>query len=586
MVVPVSDPAHRGTAKVLASAAQHPLPESRSTSHARQLSPLQLVVRYWETVRWLRPEQLYIRLWRRVHRPNIPATAPPLRRGLSGHWVSPARRRASVTASHCFCYLNELGDLRVDGWDNPRRDKLWRYNQHYFDDLNAAAAFERTEWHRALLTDWLAHNYPAQGTGWEPYPTSLRIVNWIKWALSGSSLDPPLVESLATQTRWLSRRLEWHLRGNHLFANAKALIFAGLWFDGREAHAWLNEGFSVLERETEEQILPDGGQFELSPMYHALALEDLLDLVNICTAYDRALTQTQKLLRDRWISLIPVMSRWLDALSHPDGEIAFFNDAAMGIAPPRVELRRYSNRLGVGEPSALEPVEWLSHTGYARLSVPDALVVADMARVGPDYLPGHAHADTLSFELSVFGQRLLVNSGASVYGKGPERQRQRSTSAHNTVVIADRSSSDVWNGFRVGRRARPFAVSAGRDGDVHFAQGSHDGYKNLPGHPIHTRRWELSKTKLRVVDHVSAPHSSALARFHVHPDVALTQYNEACGKLVLKDDRSVLWRTTGGPAHVEQTSWHPEFGKNVANSCIVLPLTSGSSVLELIWGAE
>ena len=39
----------------------------------------------------------------------------------------------------------------------------------------------------------------------------------------------------------------------------------------------------------------------------------------------------------------------------------------------------------------------------------------DVALIGPNYQPGHAHADVLSFELSLFGQRLLVNIGTSEY---------------------------------------------------------------------------------------------------------------------------------------------------------------------------
>jgi uncharacterized heparinase superfamily protein len=64
-----------------------------------------------------------------------------------------------------------------------------------------------------------------------------------------------------------------------------------------------------------------------------------------------------------------------------------------------------------------------------------AVALLDVAPIGPDYLPGHAPADTLSFELSVFGQRLLVNSGTSCYGASLERLRQRATAAHNTVVV-------------------------------------------------------------------------------------------------------------------------------------------------------
>ncbi|WP_413889259.1 heparinase II/III family protein [Candidatus Aalborgicola defluviihabitans] len=80
----------------------------------------------------------------------------------------------------------------------------------------------------------------------------------------------------------------------------------------------------------------------------------------------------------------------------------------------------------------------------------------DVAPVGPAYLPGHAHADTLSFELSVSGQRVVVNGGTSRYGLGPLRLRERETAAHSTVEVAKQSSSEVWGGFRSGPPGVPF----------------------------------------------------------------------------------------------------------------------------------
>ena len=81
-------------------------------------------------------------------------------------------------------------------------------------------------------------------------------------------------------------------------------------------------------------------------------------------------------------------------------------------------------------------------------------LLLDVASIGPDYLPGHGHADTLSFEMSLFGKRTLVNRGISQYGI-EVRQVERGTAAHNTVVINNENSSEVWSGFRVARRARP-----------------------------------------------------------------------------------------------------------------------------------
>jgi uncharacterized heparinase superfamily protein len=547
------------------------------------MHPLQTAERYWQTLRWLRPVQFYGRLSFRLARPHIDASPAPKRRQISGPWVKPAQRKPSLTGSGQFSFLNESGELASCGWDDSAREKLWRYNQHYFDDLNAAGAASRQAWHRALLQDWLTNNPPGQGTAWEPYPTSLRIVNWIKWALDGNALDQPLQDSLAMQARWLAKRLEWHLLGNHLFANAKALVFAGLWFDGEEARDWRDKGLGILARETAEQILSDGGQFELSPMYHALALEDLLDLVNVTRCYATALSPDQWRQSADWAARIRSMRRWLAALSHPDGKIAFFNDAAFAVAPDNSELETYATNLDFEGISELDELTWLADSGYARLSQANAVLIADMARVGPDYLPGHAHADTLSFEFSLFGQRLLVNSGTSVYGTGAERLRQRGTAAHNTVTVSGRNSSDVWSGFRVGRRASPIDPRVARESEALIAEAAHDGYRYLPGHPLHRRRWQLSPNALRIEDTVSALPLKAEARFHLHPDVRIDQSEPDGGSCTLPSGEIITWRANGGPVRLDPTTWHPEFGVSKQSTCLAVALHEGRATLDMRW---
>lgn len=539
--------------------------------------------RYWETLRWLKLVQLYGRLWFRLTRPRVDERQSPAPRTHSGPWIIPARRRASLLGPGEFLFLTEPGSLGELGWDSPDRTKLWRYNQHYFDDLNAAGAPSRREWHEDLLAEWLSNNPPGEGTSWEPYPTSIRIVNWIKWSLAGNDLGEAGRHSLAVQVRWLMQRLEWHLLGNHLLANAKALVFAGLWFSGDEALTWLNTGLRIIKSQLPEQVLPDGGQFELSPMYHALALEDVLDLVNITRRYSAALSVDQQELSAAWTVRACLMRRWLAALSHPDGDIAFFNDAAFGIAPANTELEAYAVGLGVPEPEPLGQLTWLADSGYARLAQPAAVVIADLARVGPDYLPGHAHADTLSFETSVFGHRLFVNSGTSVYGTGAERLRQRGTAAHTTVAVSGYDSSDVWSGFRVGRRARPLDRHISRTGDVLFASASHDGYRRLPGRPLHMRSWRLGPDSLEVEDRLACTTRQAEARFHLHPDIRATIDAPGTGTFLLPGDRPLRWTTVGGRALLQPTTWHPEFGRSQPTLCLIVPLLDGGSLLNVAW---
>lgn len=543
------------------------------------------VLTYWRTVRHLKPVQVYGRLRFRIARPHADMAPPPALRPRAGTWALPARRRQSLTAPASFRFLNEEHDLAA-GWDDPALEKLWRYNLHYFDDLNANGAAERAAWHSALLSRWVRENVPGVGIGWEPYPTSLRIVNWIKWQLNGNTLSAECVHSLAVQARWLTRRLEAHLLGNHLFANAKALIFAGSFFEGAEADAWLAIGTRVLQREIPEQILSDGAQFELSPMYHALALEDLLDLVNLASAYRDTAPALARFETALSAERVGAMRAWLAAMSHPDGSIGLFNDAAEGIAPTIAELEDYAARLGL--PNDATPhgaITELKASGYIRLERPAVVALLDVGRVGPDYLPAHAHADNLSFELSLFGQRVFVNSGTSRYGTGAERLRQRGTAAHNTVIVDSRDSSEVWGGFRVGRRAEPIGLRVTPGARI-VVRCAHDGYAHRPARVIHTRIWTLAGDTLSIEDTLSGSFAHAQARYHLHPSVSARPSAEAPAnavQLTLPGGQAIDVSVTGGGVRIEPTTWHPEFGMSESAFCLVVDFAATAVCTRLRW---
>jgi len=572
-----------------------------------------MVSRYWYTLRHLRPVQIYGRLWFRLYRPKPDLGLAPELRPVKGRWAPTLAKPVAMLGPTTFRFLNHTHEVASpDAWNDPDRDKLWLYNLHYFDDLNAEDAQVRQDWHLALLQRWIAENPPGEGNGWEPYPTSLRIVNWIKWALGGQRLPPECQQSLAIQARCLSRRLEYHLLGNHLFANAKALVFAGAFFVGSEADRWRSLGLRLLERELGEQILPDGGHFERSPMYHAILLEDVLDLINLAGALPGLFGAEGGYTLTLWCRKAAAMLGWLEVMCHPDGEISFFNDAAMGIAPTLAELVAYGRRLGVsredysfargqapggGDPLPSEPI-WLRDSGYIRLAAGPAVALLDVAPVGPDYLPGHAHADTLSFELSLFGQRVIVNGGTSRYGNGPERQAERGTAAHSTVQIDNANSSEVWGGFRVARRARPYDVTlscslapsstgpcATQLGRVQQVTAAHDGYRRLPGRPVHRRTWCLTPGSLRVSDHIEGHYGQAVARFHFHPEVVAVALDSTGdqGHLHLAGGQRVRWCLAVGQARLVADSWQPEFGRSLPSQCLEVEVRDGECRVELFW---
>lgn len=510
----------------------------------------------------------------------------PVKRDPLGVFHLAARRRASLRDADTFFFLNEPGSLPALGWANAGKSnsasELWRYNQHYFDDLNALNSAERSEWHLALMQRWVAENGPRAGVGWDPYPTSLRIVNWVKWQLAGKALPDICVQSLAVQARWLMLRIEWHILGNHLFANAKALIFGGVFFLGKEPEQWLQKGLKIAGDQLSEQVLADGGNFERSPMYHALFLEDLLDLLNLAQAFPGIVPEAYVV---QWRETAQRMLHWLNGMVHPDGEIAFFNDAAIGIAPTPAELSAYAIRLGLREDPVDARVKHFVESGYVRLACCDALALLDVAPVGPDYLPGHAHADTLSFELSLFGQRVFVNGGTSEYGISSIRDFERGTSAHNTVVVNEQNSSEVWSGFRVARRAYPqdFCIQK-RNGSVTVAC-SHDGYRRLRGKPVHRRTWQFSGSSLVVFDQIFGRFDRAVAYFHVHPSVIVSQADAGGWLLQLPQGQKVLVKVVAGASQWSQSHHAPEFGMRLQTQCLKVILGKNGARTCINWSS-
>ncbi|MEZ8593283.1 heparinase II/III family protein [Vibrio splendidus] len=525
------------------------------------------ILKLYHTLKYLKPIQFSNRISRRFTKVKFTKPEVTLNDVSTRSWQTFAVLNSCYEDNGQFKFLNVVDT--VSDWNDATKAKLWLYNLHYFDDLNQSGWQDRSEIHNSLVNTWIEQNPKMMGNGWEPYTISLRTVNWIKWFLSGNEPKQEWLASLSLQVQALEQQLEYHLLGNHLFANAKALLFAGCYFKGELADAWLKRGLAILNEEIPEQILADGGNFELTPMYHNTILADMLDLYQLSLVYPYKIP---KATSQYWCELIGKMLSWAEYMQHPDGDVAFFNDSAMGIAPKLANLQRYAEVLYVTIPdTSKNQVTALKESGYVVIKDQVNKLILDVAKVGPDYIPGHAHADTLSFELSIDGQRVFVNSGTSVYGLGEERLRQRKTETHNTVVVDGMDSSEVWSGFRVARRAYPSKpVITESEGDI-SVECSHDGYMRLPGKVTHTRKWKLTEGDLFIVDNLTGTYNHAEAHYHLHPDVRVEGVNNSSQvRLHLPNGTKYTINAEGADIKVLETTWHPEFGLSIANKKLVL----------------
>ena len=472
--------------------------------------PLYYLARLFRTVRPLRLPQITNRFLRRLHR-KVPSTAPsPTPRSHTQFGPAFAERLPTWDGMHGFEILAQQERIQsADDWNRSDVPKLWLYHLHYFEDLLRIDADEWRDRHAALVTRWIRENPPVSGVGWDPYPISLRTVFWIKWALSGGTPDKAMLDSLVLQVRHLENNLEYHLLGNHLWANAKALFIAGLFFEGPEADRWYRKGLHLLERERGEQILTDGGHFERSPAYHILILEDVLDLISISHAYRRP-------LEDEWAACARKMLRWLEAMTREDGNIVAWNDAGTNAVPSPKIVIDYAQRLGVDRPGIDDAITHLNDTGYIRAVHGPFTFWFDVGPIGPDYIPGHAHADSLNIEITVGGMPLVVDTGTSTYDTTPRRTYERGTSAHNCVTLDnDTDSSEMWGSFRVGRRARTSVIALGSESLC----AEHDGYQRFG--VVHRRTVAMARDSvLTIVDELRGRLTTGTLRFHLAPGLA------------------------------------------------------------------
>ncbi len=487
----------------------------------------------------------------------------------------PAQGQALAKGQFGFVGQTLPLDLPPRSWRPAQASALWVFNLHYHEWLADLRAAGQRDVARQLVADWLLVCGSYHPVVWHPYPTSLRLVAWLThggWVLEGADEDlkQAFYASVRRQAMYLAANPELDLGGNHYLKNLKALIYAGLALEMPEL---TTQGMAGLLRQLEVQILPDGMHYELSPMYAAQVLRDLLEV----RAVLRNAGGAPKPLEDA----VRKLGTALGMLVHNDGALALFNDAAE-LEPLYVaQLLRQSG--------ADDVPEHLPDAGYARLERGPMALWFDAGRVGPDANPGHAHADMLSLELDVGRERVIVNCGTYAY-QHPLRNVFRATAAHSTVSLEGVESAEVWGGFRVGRRPRhvEMLLQGGAQplpgGDV-WVEGRHDGFAHVGA--THRRKLLLAGdgSRLRGEDEVTFGKDVRRVRghFHLHPSVQVRLLSDAEAELETAAGVRLRLKVDGGRLDVKDSRYAPHFGAMRPSRQLVLHGRASQGVCQLHW---
>ncbi len=492
-----------------------------------------------------------------------------------------ANRRASYAiegadslAQPTFKFLNQS---RTFGWPIDWSCKsiesvshLWRFQLHYQDALwplthPLIGNFDLLWKH---VADWLAtHPAPERSSihdAWHPFCISRRMSNWLQWW----SLSPPpeairelVRSSAAAQIAFLSQHLEWDLRGNHLLFNLWTIALGGAFFSAPANELLLSIVDVHLPDQIHEQVAEGGEHFERATAYHLEAAELFLDLRDV-------LKPVRPRLSAQCGSIAVQMTDLAVGISHPNGDPPLFGDSTLH-AKPILDRLKLALVNSFDTPSALQARARM-YGNYWVWRHGDDCLIYDTGPVGADELPAHAHCDLLSFEASIGGHILFIDSGISSYEDDEARRYGRSTSAHNCVEIDGISQCDVWGKFRMGYRGHTQLIDEGHQDCNWWCQASHDAYRRL-GVPVVARHFECREDGTWACMDVlwgSGEHT-LVSRLHLHPNVKVLAIESPWIELQVGAQKvRVTFEGTDGTLTTSTGQYFPEFGQVLSNTVI------------------
>lgn len=497
--------------------------------------------RLLRTIYFLKPVQIFYQLkYRLFPAPSIKRISKKLNSKVKvetsdlvfDRWIE-----KPISLNHSYSFLNQAYIVQYSS-DLSEKSRLWQYNFMYMDYLLQPEMDKKTG---SVLILKFSERFKNIDAAFEPYPVSLRGINWIKFILLHKILEGNIhqkeliINDLYSQYLLLLKRPEYNLLGNHLLENGISLLFGGLFFN---SSLFYSKAKSIITQELTRQILDDGAHYELSPMYHQIILDRLLDCVNLLKNNKVFMDQDQ--LLDLITKKASRMLVWINNISFSYGRIPHFSDSTYKIAPTTAQLNEYALRLGLFTDQELAGIKFgctkrhQTESGYYQFQSDSWECIMDAGHTGPDYQPGHAHADTFTFVLNLNEKPLIVDTGVSTYEKNARRLFERGTAAHNTVQVNDTDSSEVWSGFRMGRRARVTVLHA----DEKSVVASHNGYRHFG--IIHERELSTAEDVISIQDRLKGGKKyTATSRFHFHPEVEISQKENSIlfngGSLTFKD---------------------------------------------------
>lgn len=413
-------------------------------------------------------------------------------------------------------------------WDyQPGNDPefIYQFNRHrFFICLGQAYAMTGEESYAEafthLLLDWI-QNVPLvpenYGKTWRTIEAGIRGENWCK-AISYFRESPSLTkevldafyhsmiehaEYLIRQHSVVRRMSNWSILEDHgLFVIALTLP------QNETTRRFAKTALEHLEIELKLQVLPDGVQWEQSPMYHNEVLHCLLDVLILAKRNQMVLP---KKMEEQIRSLAYADLAW----KKPDHHQPLQGDSDDTDIRDLISMAAYLFQEPVLKFGGLKRLDfesawdlgWKAAKEYELLMAkePDFTSVA-LTDSGNYYLrsgwgekenylrfhcgtlgAGHGHSDKLHFDLVIEGEDVLMDSGRYTYVFGPERCEFKDPMAHNTILVDGKLFTICKDSWECSKLTQPVNQKHCFLPEYEFVQGGHLGYMDL-NQPVFVNR--------------------------------------------------------------------------------------------------
>lgn len=430
--------------------------------------------------------------------------------------------------------------INFKNWNCDTHDKLWVYNLFYFDFLFEKKFINRKKISLEIIYKWIKISYKKDDhTMWDPYPTSIRLINLIKFSLFNKINSKILNESIFNHINHLEKNLEFRLKANHLLTNLIS-INCGKLFLGIDDFYYKKLLKNEIDIQFQKYI-----HYEKTPSYHNLLVEQLI-------IYSLVKRICKNKVEKKFLIFIEKLISTSKNLSHPDDKLAFFNDT-------NYESLDYKHLKFLFEKNFKKTLYLKDQMqkSYPSLQNKNIFLITKCCGPEPKFNPGHSHADSLSFEISVKGKRLLINKGVSTYEKNSLRILQRSTESHNTVKIDDKNSSEVWSSFRVGKKSQVFDIKINKINNCISAY--HNGYSSFFKKISHIRTWRLRGNSLSIDDKILGNFKKFQIFFHFYPNVNISKKDNQI-HFQQGEVKGIITFSNAKLLSIKNSFYYPKFG--------------------------